>query len=57
MKVGDLIKDVKYPEMGLIVKIKALSWNLPYGILTPRGEIEWFSREYVEKLCEVISEK
>jgi hypothetical protein len=57
MKVGDLIKETEYPEMGLIVRIKGSKWKLPYGVLTPYGKVEWFSREYIEKTCEVINEK
>jgi len=56
MKVGDLIK-ARNSEMGLIVKIKGSKWKLPYGVLTPYGKVEWFSREYIEKTCEVINEK
>jgi hypothetical protein len=54
MKVGDLVKDKKYPEVGLIVAIK--DGPLPYGILCPNGKVEWFTKAYVGQSCEVASE-
>jgi len=57
MNVGDLIKEREYPEMGLIIEVKRIDDDEPYGVLTPTGKILWFSRRYVEKMCEVISEK
>ena len=57
MKIGDLIKENDYPELGLLVKIKdpygvCLT---PYGVMCPGGKIQWFSKSYIEEKCEVIS--
>ena len=56
MKVGDLIKEVEYPEVGLIIEINLNQKHAPYCLLCPNGDITWFSRQYVEEKCEVISE-
>ena len=56
MKVGDLIKDKEYPDMGLIVAIKDDTCRTPYGILCPSGKIEWFTKAYVKESCEIVNE-
>ena len=56
MNVGDLIKEAKYPEVGLIVEINLKNKHAPYRLLCPNGEYTWFSRHYVEEKCELISE-
>ncbi len=53
MKVGDLIKDKEYPEVGLIVATK--DGALSYGILCPSGKVEWFTKAYVEESCENVN--
>jgi len=35
--------------MGLIIEVKRIDDDEPYGVLTPTGKILWFSRRYVEK--------
>ena len=57
MKVGDLIKETEYPEVGLIVKIDNRRKQMPYHVLCPNGKIQAFSKHYVEEMCEVINEK
>ena len=61
MKVGDLIRDRDYSEVGLIVGYaehdEMFRTTTPcYAILTPIGSVEWFEKEYVEAECEIISE-
>jgi len=56
MKVGDLIKDSEYSEMGLLVTIKDDTCRTPYGILCPNGRIEWFTKVYVKEACEIVNE-
>ena len=58
MKIGDLIKECDYPELGLLVKIKepyGSACLTPYGVLCPNGKILWYSKAYIEEKCEVIS--
>jgi len=50
VKVGDLIKEIGLPEIGLVVKITLDK----YAVLCPNGKIAWFSDEYVEEMCEVV---
>ena len=57
MQIGDLIKEVEYPEVGLIVKIDDRRKRMPYHVLCPNGKIQAFSKHYVEEMCEVIGEK
>ena len=54
MKVGDLIKECDYPDLGLLIKIKAPDSGCltPYGVLCPNGKIEWFTKVYIEEKCE-----
>ena len=69
MKVGDLIKERKYPEVGLIVEIKFATSNhcgyrdesgyriIPLGKMTlAHWDGGWFSQDFVESHCEVVSE-
>lgn len=56
MKVGDLIKEIEYPEIGLIIAVDFSQKHAPYRLLCPNGDVTWFSRQYVEEKCEVISE-
>tara|TARA_Y100000296_G_scaffold52205_1_gene59801 strand:+ start:208 stop:402 length:195 start_codon:yes stop_codon:yes gene_type:complete len=62
MKVGDLIKERQYPEVGLIVDIKTFAYHATnsntatYGVLDPNGNVVWFGPEYIENHCEVVSE-
>ena len=54
MQVGDLIKESEFPDVGLIVEVKDRRLKCPYGILCPHGKVEWFSKTYVEDLCEKL---
>jgi len=56
MKVGDLIKEKEYPEVGLLLKIKDDTCKTPHGILRPNGKVEWFTQAYIDEKCEVINE-
>jgi hypothetical protein len=56
VQVGDLIKEVEYPEVAVVATIDFNRTNAPYCLLCPDGKFTWFSREYVEERCEVINE-
>ncbi len=56
MKVGDLVEDNEYPEVGLLATIEYLPLATLYGILCPSGRIEWFTKAYVEESLEVVNE-
>jgi hypothetical protein len=55
-QVGDLVKEVEYPDIALIVEVGCNQSHAPYRLLCPNGDYTWFSREYVEERCEVVSE-
>jgi len=55
VKVGDLIKESEFPEVGLIVTIKDRTCRTPYGVLCPDKQVQWFTKAYIEEKCEVIS--
>ena len=54
MKVGDLIKEREYPEVGFIVDLDMTDDT--YGVLCPDGNVHRLNAKYIEKDCEVISE-
>ena len=60
MKVGDLIRDKTYGDVGLIVDIddiRAASKDparAPYCILY-EGKLEWHRSDYIDYECEVIA--
>ena len=57
MKVGDLIVDKEYPdEVGVIVYKDEYGDVNAYRFLTPQGNLDYFSKQYIEESCEVISE-
>ena len=62
MKVGDLVKDKAYPEIGLIVDKNDKSEIITYKVVCFDREHsylalpQWFSKEYIENDCELISE-
>jgi len=60
MKVGDLISHHRWYGIGLIVNIKDRRFRIandkPYGVLCSDGKFAWFTKNYIEKECEVISE-
>ena len=62
MKVGDLVREKGYPEIGLIIdkcdesdvvtyKVMCLHWKSWSSAIAT-----WFPREYIEDDCELISE-
>lgn len=62
MKVGDLVKERKYPEIGLIVETNFCHPNYGYRVL-PLGKLTlaqwdggWFTQDFMESQCEVVSE-
>jgi hypothetical protein len=58
VKVGDLIREVEYPDdsYGLIVACKNNTEDGAYLVLCPSGRVERFQPEYIEEDCEVVSE-
>ena len=57
MKVGDLIVDKLYPdEVGTIVYKDEHGDVNAYKVLTPFGRLVYFSKQYIENDCELISE-
>lgn len=57
MQIGDLIREIEYPDdsLGLIIKIKDRRCRTPYGVLCYSQRIEWFTKAYIEEKCEVVS--
>ena len=58
MKVGDLIREIEYPDdsCGLIVAQKDYKEGEIYLVLCVNGRIERFQPEYIEEDCEIVSE-
>ena len=57
MKVGDLIVDKEFPdEVGTIIYKDEYGDVNAYRVLTPFGKLAYFSKQYIENDCEVISE-
>jgi len=59
VKVGDLVREKGYPEIGLIVDKDSKSDVITYKVAdVVRGvpNVAWFPREYIENDCELISE-
>ena len=57
MKVGNLIVDKEHPnEGGMIVYKDEYGDVNAYRVLTLCGHLGYFSKEYIENDCEVISE-
>tara|TARA_R110000824_G_scaffold27430_2_gene93332 strand:+ start:2403 stop:2576 length:174 start_codon:yes stop_codon:yes gene_type:complete len=55
MKVGDLVRDLEWGEIGLVISI-TYSRRRPYNVLCPDGVMRWLSKKYIEKECEVVDE-
>ena len=58
MKVGDLIRDRRFPEDGtaVIVEIGDRRKKKPYKLYcTDNGQVDWFAKDYVEIACIVIN--
>jgi len=59
MKVGDLIRDKRWPEDGyaVIIEIGDRRKRNPYRLYCfDNGMDAWFGKDYVEQECEVINE-
>jgi len=56
MKVGDLVRDLEWGEIGLVVSIIDRRRSQPYNVLCIDGVTRWLSKKYIEKECEVVSE-
>jgi len=57
MKVGDLIVDKEYNDaFGIIVYKDEHGDVNAYRVLVNNGTLDYLSKDYVEKECEVISE-
>jgi|TARA_R110002124_G_scaffold116921_1_gene273691 hypothetical protein len=60
VKVGDLIKEIDFPDLGVIIEIAAADLDAivprQYRVLQPNGNCTWFVGDYVEGACEVVSE-
>ena len=55
MKVGDLIRDLEWGEIGLVISI-TYSRRRPYNVLCADGVMRWLPKKYIEKECEVVDE-
>ena len=62
MDAGDLIRDPETGDIGILVEIdhaperhNHVGELEPYRILNADGHSYWFSAEYIEKCCEIIS--
>jgi len=59
VKVGDLVREKGYPDIGLIVEKNNESDVVTYKVVDLVGgkaHATWFPREYIENDCEIISE-
>ena len=62
MKVGDLLQDLEYGDIGLLIKIdkeREANSLFPRTYLVMNcdyGNIIWLEEEYILKECEVINE-
>jgi len=62
VKVGDLVRERGYPEIGLIMEKRDISGVVTYKILCSKRDhwasamAQWFPREYIENDCELINE-
>ena len=57
MKVGDLIRDKRFPDDGtaIIIAMKDRRHKFCYKLYcTDNGQVEWFAKTYVEQQCIVI---
>jgi hypothetical protein len=62
VKVGDLVREKGYPEIGLIIEKREESDVVTYKVVcsnwehSSSGIPQWFPREYIENDCELVSE-
>ena len=54
MKIGDLIKDKEFSEVGLILDKRDGSDVVTYRVINQWGTVSWFPREYIENDCERV---
>ena len=54
MKVGDLVRDLEWGEIGLIISIIDRRRKLPYNVLCTDGVVRWLPKKYIEKECEAV---
>ena len=54
MKVGDLVRDLDWGEIGLVVEIIDRRKKEPYNVLCTDGVVRWLPKKYIEKECEVV---
>ena len=59
IRVGDLVKEKEYPEVGLVVEINHHdSWRFCRIVELGRSEVfpgHWFDRKFIVEQCEVVS--
>ena len=57
MQVGDLIREIEYPDdsCGLIIERRDHTKGEVYLVLCINGRIERFQSKYIEEDCEVVS--
>ena len=62
MKVGDLVREKGFPELGLIIEKNDKSDVVTYKVMSVHWQnwsnaiAQWFPREYIEDDCEIVSE-
>tara|TARA_A100001391_G_scaffold201111_1_gene187334 strand:- start:112 stop:288 length:177 start_codon:yes stop_codon:yes gene_type:complete len=56
MKVGDLVRDLEWGEIGVVVSIIDRRRKEPYKVFCADGVMRWLPKKYIEKECEVVSE-
>jgi hypothetical protein len=54
MKVGDLVRDLEWGEIGLVIEIIDRRKKEPYNVLCTDGVMRWLPKKYIEKECEVV---
>jgi len=57
MQVGDLIREIEYPDdsFGVIVACKDKTEDGAYLVLCPNGQVEQFQSPYIEEECEIVN--
>ena len=57
MKVGDLVRDLEWGEIGLVIEIIDRRKKEPYNVLCTDGVVRWLPKKYIEKECEVVNDE
>ena len=62
MKPGDLIRDPETWDVGIVIEVdynperfNLLGYMEPYRVVNAEGQSRWFSEDYIENCCEIIS--